>query len=198
MIAPELAPLLSSAVGLVTALVLGLSVYLNYRGRHNAFRQAVYNKQMEAYFDIAEAMATLYTAAENTLAVAIPRLKGDDARLQVRTALREEHERFIGVVNRSLIVLPSKVKAAADHFNAVFLSVVEPAGEGAAGPAAADPGADLAAAFERAVNCIRHHLAVDRLTSGMLNEMGIGSESVALKRVRPGVNPLAAVGRLAR
>jgi hypothetical protein len=197
MIAPELAPLLSSAVGLVTALVLGLSVYLNYRGRHNAFRQAVYNKQMEAYFDIAEAMATLYTAAENTLAVATPRLRGDDARLQVRTALRDEHERFIGVVNRSLIVLPSKVKAAADHFNAVFLSVVEPLGEGAGGPAA-DPGADLAAAFERAVNCIRHHLAVDRLTSGMLNEMGIGSESVALKRVRPGVNPLAAVGRSAR
>jgi hypothetical protein len=194
---PELAPLLSSAVGLVTALVLGLSVYLNYKGRHNPFRQAVYNKQMEAYFDIAEAMAALYTAADNILAVANPRLRGEDARQQFRTALREEHERFTGTVNRSLIVMPSKVKAAADHFNAVFLSIVEPAEEGAA-DAAADPGAELAGAFERAINCIRHHLAIDSLTTGMLNEMGIGSESVALKRVRPGVNPLVTVGRAVR
>jgi hypothetical protein len=203
MIAPELAPLCSSAVGLVTALVLGMSVYLNYRGRHNPFRQAVYNRQMDAYFDIAESMAALYTAAQNVLAVIDPRHKGEDGRRQFRVALREEHEKFTGVVNRSLIVLPSKVKAAADHFNTTLLTIAAPDDGGAArNNGTADAGQDmeaaLAGAFERAINCIRHHLAIDSLTSGMLHEMGIGSESVALKRFRPGVNPLVAVGRPVR
>jgi hypothetical protein len=199
MTAPDMAPLLPSGVGLVTALVLALSVYLNYKVRHNPFRQAVYNKQMEAYFDIAESMANLYTAAQTVLAVTNPRHKGEDARRQFRAVLREEHERYTGTVNRALIVLPSKVKAAVDHFNETILTIGAP-DEGqpvGLGPTAADPdpdpGAALTAAFERAINCIRHHLAIDPLTSGMLREMGIGSESVALKRVRPGVNPLVAI-----
>ena len=56
-------------------------------------------------------------------------------------------------------------------------------------------GEDLAKAYERAINCIRHHLAIDSLTMGMLKEMGIGSESVTLKRFRSGVNPLTPVRR---
>ena len=57
------------------------------------------------------------------------------------------------------------------------------------------PLANLAKAYERAVNCIRYHLAIDSLTTGMLKEMGIGSESVAIRSFRPGVNPLLPVGR---
>ena len=57
------------------------------------------------------------------------------------------------------------------------------------------PGQVLAQAFERAINCLRHHLAIDSLTTGMLDEMGIGSESVTLKSIRQGVNPLVPVGR---
>ena len=51
-----LAPILSSAVGLMGALVAGLSVYFTYKGRHNQFRQVVYNRQMDAYFNITESM----------------------------------------------------------------------------------------------------------------------------------------------
>ena len=145
-------------------------------------------------------MSKLYTAAENLLAVSSPWLKGEDARTRFRTALREEHERFTGTVNRSLIVLPSKVKAAADHFNETLLAISEPAegrtdGQQAAADRPPDPGVDLAKAYGRAINCIRHHLAIDSLTTGMLNEMGIGSESVAIKGFRSGVNPLVSVGR---
>ena len=61
-----------------------------------------------------------------------------------------------------------------------------------------DPGQALAKAYERAINCIRHHLAIDSLTTGMLREMGIGSESLTLKSIRHGVNPLIPVGRPAR
>src|SRR3984957_5668738 len=194
--------IMSSAVGLMGALVAGLSGYFPYKGRHNQFRQVVYGRQMDAYFDITESMSKLYTAAENLLAVSNPWLKGEDARARFRTALREEHEQFTGTVNRSLIVLPSKVKAAADHFNETLLAIGAPPEEGAANqPDAADPPpdpeADLAKAYGRAINCIRHHLAIDSLTSGMLNEMGIGSESVALKSFRSGVNPLVPVGRAA-
>jgi len=151
----------------------------------------------------AESMAALYTAAQNVLSVIDPRHKGEDGRRQFRVALREEHEKFTGIVNRSLIVLPSKVKAAADHFNATLLTIAAPDDGGAArNNGTADAGQDmeaaLAGAFERAVNCIRHHLAIDSLTSGLLREMGIGSESVALKRGRPGVNTLLAVGRPVR
>jgi hypothetical protein len=201
------APIVSSTVGLVGALVAGLSVYVNYKGRHNQFRQVVYGKQMDAYFDITESMANLYAAAQHLLAVTNPRLKGEDVRRQFRAALREEHERFTATVNRALIVLPSKVKAAVDHFNETLLAITapdeeRPAGltvrhEAAAGTSA-DPGLDLARAYERAINCIRHHLAVDSLTTGMLNEMGIGSESVTVKSVRHGVNPLVPVGQPAR
>lgn len=191
------APVLSSTVGLAGALVAGLSVYVNYRGRHNQFRQVVYGRQMDAYFGIAEAIADLYTAAQNALAAGNPWLKGEDARRQFRAAVRDEHERFAGTVNRSLIVLPSKVKAAVDAFNEAVLAIGDPAGDR---PAARrdtplDPGPDLARAYERAVNCIRHHLAIDSLTTGLLREMGIGSESVALKNGRHGVNPLKPVGR---
>lgn len=189
---PAVAQITSSAVGLVGALVAGLSVYFTYRGRHNQFRQVVYGRQMDAYFDITGAMSHLYAAAQNALAAVGPRLAGEDARTRFRSALREEHERFTGAANRWLIVLPSKVKAAVDGFNETLVGIGEPAdGE----PSAVDPGAALAAAYERAVNCIRYHLAVDSLTSGLLREMGLGTESVALKRFRPGASPLVAVRR---
>ena len=191
------AQIMSSAFGMMGALVAGLSVYFTYRGRHNQFRQVVYGRQMDAYFDITESMSNLYTAAQNILAASNPWLKGEDARARFRSALREEHEQFTATVNRSLIVLPSKVKTAVDHFNETLLAISEPA-EGRPGPAAdglPDPGEGLARAYERAVNCIRHHLAIDSLTTGMLNEMGIGSESVALKTFRSGINPLVPVGR---
>jgi hypothetical protein len=191
-----IAPVLSSAVGLVGVLAAGLSVYLTYKGRHSLLLQVVYGRQMDAYSDITESMTTLYTAAQNALAFRNPRLKEVETRGQFRTALREEHERFTGAVNRSLIVLPSKVKAAVDHFNETLLAMSAPTEER---PDAADPPPDpareLARAYERAINSIRHHLAIDSLTTGMLKEMGIGSESMTLKSVRGGVNPLAPVGR---
>src|SRR4051812_3107769 len=188
-------PIASSLVGLTGALVAGLSVYFTYKARHNQFRSVVYGRQMDAYFDITESMAALYTAAANVLAVSNPWLRGEDARRQFRAAVREEHERFTGTVNRALIVLPSKVKAAVDLFNETVLAIGHPAEDVPAGGAPADPAAELAKAYGRAVNCIRHHLAVDNLTTGMLKEMGLGSESVALKNARSGVSPLAAVTR---
>jgi hypothetical protein len=193
-----LAPILSSAVGLMGAMVAGLSVYFTYKSRHNQFRQVVYNRQMDAYFNITESMTTLYTAAQNHLAVINPRLSAEDARRQFRAALREEHESFTGTVNRSLIVLPSKVKSVVDEFNETLLAISapeeeRPAAQGsAATPAESAP--DLGKAYERAINCIRFHLAIDSLTTSMLNEMGIGSESVARKNSRYGVNPLVPVG----
>lgn len=197
-----LAQILPSAVGLMAALVAGLSVYFAYKGRHNQFRQVVYGKQMDAYFDITESMSGLFTAAQNIVACGNPWLDGEDARTRFRIALRDEHERFTAAVNRALIVLPSKVKAAVDHFNETLLAISEPAEERAGRlDAAADrapPGEALARAYERAINCIRHHLAIDSLTTGLLYEMGIGSESVALKSFRSGVNPLVPVGREAR
>jgi hypothetical protein len=137
------APILSTGVGLVGVVVAGLSVYFNYKGRHNQFRQVVYGKQMDAYFEITEAMAGLHNAAQNIIAFADGWLKGDDARKQFRTALREEHELFTGRVNRWLIVLPAKVKAALDHFNTALSATGAPAG--ADSP---DPGGDLARAYE--------------------------------------------------
>ena len=194
-----IAQILSSAFGLTGAVVAGLSVYFTYKGRHNQFRQVVYGRQMDAYFDITESMSKLYAAAQNVLTVCNPWLKGEDARARFRTALREEHERFTGTVNRSLIVLPSKVKAAMDHFNDTLLAISEPvegrAASGGTTEPRPDPSEDLAKAYGRAINCIRHHLAIDSLTTGLLNEMGIGSESVALKSFRSGVNPLVPVGR---
>lgn len=188
-----IAPILTGLVGLMGAAVAGLSVYFNYKGRHNTFRQVVYGRQMDAYFDITESMATLYTAAQTHLAFHDPRLRGEDARERFRTALRAQHEGFTGTVNRSLIVLPSKVKAAVDHFNDTLLALSAADEERPAG-AAADPGTEMAKAYERAVNCIRHHLAIDSLTTGMLREMGIGSESVTLKGFHYGINPLVPVG----
>jgi len=187
------APILTSLVGLMGATVAGLSVYFTYKGRHNQFRSVVYGRQMDAYFDITEAMAALYTAAQNHLAFNGLRLRGEEARERFCTALRGQHEAFTATVNRSLIVLPSKVKGAVDHFNETLLAVGSP-DEARPGPAAADPGAELAKAYERAVNCIRHHLAIDSLTTGMLKEMGIGSESVTLKSFHYGLNPLVPVG----
>ena len=200
--AAVLAPILSSAVGLMGALVAGLSVYFSYKGRHNLLRQAVYSRQMDAYFDITESMSNLYTAAQNLLALGNPWLKGEDARARFRAGLREEHERFTGTVNRSLIVLPSKVKAAVDNFNETLLAMSEPAegrpaGRNQAADPPPEPGEQLAKAYQRAINYIRHHLAIDSLTTGMLNEMGIGSESVTLKSFRSDVNPLVPVGRSA-
>jgi hypothetical protein len=197
---PVVAQIMSSAVGLAGAMVAGLSVYVTYRGRHNQFRQVVYGRQMDAYFDIAESMSNLFTAAQNLLAVGGPWLTGEDARARFRAALREEHDRFTGAVNRSLIVLPSRVKAAVDTFNEALLARSEPAGgrpaaRPAAGDGPPDPGADLAQTYQRAINSIRHHLAIDSLTTGLLNEMGIGTESVALKSFRPGLNPMVPVGR---
>src|SRR5437870_10860770 len=103
---PAVAQIMSCAVGLMGALVAGLSVYFTYKGRHNQFRQVVYGRQMDAYFAITESMAALYTAAQNILASSNPWLKGEDARGRFRTTLREEHERFTGTVKRLLIVLP--------------------------------------------------------------------------------------------
>src|SRR5437762_3014217 len=131
--ASVVAPLASSLVGLTGALVAGLSVYFTYKARHNQFRQVVYGRQMDAYFDITEAMAGLYTAAQNVLAVSNPWLRGDDARRQFRSAVRDDHERFTGTVNRALIVLPSKVKAAVDQFNEMVLAIGHPAEERPAG-----------------------------------------------------------------
>src|SRR5437870_5501238 len=197
------AQIMSSAVGLMGALVAGLSVYFTYKGRHNQFRQVVYGKQMDAYFDITESMSNLLTATQNILAFSNAWTKAEDVRARLRAALREEHERFTGTVNRSLIVLPSKVKAAVDNFNETLLAISAPAEERPGGrhddvrdhpPDAED---EVTKAYVRAINCIRHHLAIDSLTTSMLNEMGIGSESVTLKGFRSGVNPLVPVGRTA-
>jgi hypothetical protein len=193
------AQIMSSAVGLMGALVAGLSVYFTYKGRHNQFRQVVYGRQMDAYFDITESMSNLFTTTQNILAFRNPCLREEDARVRLRTALREEHERFTAMVNRSLIVLPSKVKTAVDNFNEALLAISAPAEERPTAPAAAgpsrDPNEEVAKAYERTINCIRHHLAIDSLTTGMLQEIGIGSESVTLKSFCTGVNPLVPVGR---
>jgi hypothetical protein len=196
-----LVQMMTSGVALMGALVAGLSVYFTYRGRHNQFRQVVYGRQMDAYFDITESMSNLYTAAQDILALQSPWLKGQDSRARFRTALREEHERFTGAVNRSLIVLPSKVKAAVDTFNETLLAISAPLEEDPAAKREAaadplDPGPTLTQAYARAINCIRYHLAIDSLTTGLLNEMGIGSESVPVKSFRSGVNPLVPVGRV--
>jgi hypothetical protein len=191
-----IAQIMTSAVGLVGALVAGLSVYFTYKGRLNQFRQVVYGRQMDAYFDITECMSHLFGAAQDALSAMNPRFADEGDRDRFRGALRKEHEQFTATVNRSLIVLPSKVKAAVDGFNETLLAVSDPTEDyPAIGDTKLAPGANLAKAYERAVNCIRYHLAVDCLTSGMLKEMGIGSESVALKRFRTGVNPLVPVGR---
>src|SRR3954469_4761483 len=118
--------ILPSAIALMSCVVAGLSVYFTYKGRHNQFRQVVYGRQMDAYFDITESMSNLFTAAQNLLAFSNPWLKEEDARTRFRTSLRDEHERFTTAVNRSLIVLPSKVKAAVDAFNATLLAISEP------------------------------------------------------------------------
>jgi hypothetical protein len=188
-----LAPVLAAAVGLMGSLVAGLSVYLSYRGRLNLIRQVVYGRQLDAYFDIASTMTALYTAAQNAAAVASPQPLEEDARLRMRAALRGEHDRFAEAVNRSLIVLPSRVKVAVDQFNETLLAACEPVEGGPPAPETAYPG--LAGAYERALNSIRHHLAIDSLTTGMLREMGIGSESVSLKGVRDWVSPLVPVRR---
>jgi hypothetical protein len=170
-----LAPLLSSIVGLIGILVAGLSVYLNYRGRHNQFRQVVYSKQMDAYFEITAAIANVHAAAQHLIAFGLQFHDGPDSRDRFRTALGAELDQFHERVNRWLIVLPSKVKAALDHFDATLTVVSGP-------DDVSDPATDLAKAYERVVNCIRHHLAVDNLTIGMLREMGIGSDSFILRR----------------
>src|SRR6266576_1796504 len=76
-----LAPVLTSLVGLVGVLVAGLSVYVNYKGRHNQIRQVVYSKQMDAYFEITGAIANLYNAAQNLFSFGGLRFQDhDDAR----------------------------------------------------------------------------------------------------------------------
>src|SRR5947209_7248747 len=115
------AQILSFAVGLMGALVAGLSVYFTYKGRHNQFRQVVYGRQMDAYFAISESMSNLYTAAQNILDCYHSAVHRDSARTRLRTTLLEVHERFTATVNRALIVLPSKVKAAVNNFNDVLL-----------------------------------------------------------------------------
>ncbi len=194
---PSIAPVLAAAVGLTGSLtgslVAGLSVYLSYRGRHNLIRQVVYGRQLDAYFEITAAMTALYTAAEDALVLASPRLPEGEVRTRVRAALREDYERFTAAVNRSLIVLPSRVKEAVDQFNAAMSAACSPDGDGPP-----DPGGQervLAGAYQRALNSIRHHLAIDSLTTGMLREMGVGSESVALRRGLVRVSPLVPVGR---
>src|SRR2546422_8071316 len=86
-----IAQIMTSAVGLMGALVAGLSVYFTYKGRHNQFRQVVYGRQMDAYFDICESMSNLYTAAQNILDLSNPWVKGEDARTRLRTVLRDDH-----------------------------------------------------------------------------------------------------------
>src|SRR5437588_6895362 len=89
-----LAPILSSLVGLIGILVAGLSVYLTYKGRHNQFRQVVYSKQMDAYFEITGAIANLHGAAQRLLAFGLDFQDGPDDRKRFRTALRDEHDQF--------------------------------------------------------------------------------------------------------
>jgi hypothetical protein len=195
-----ISPILTSAVGLMGAMVAGLSVYLTYKNRHNLLRQVVYGRQMDAYFNITESMSALYTATLNALALRNPYMGGEDAGSKFRSALREEHERFTGTVNRSLIVLPSNVKAAVDRFNETLLAIgasddERPAARTDPAGAPKDPAQELGKAYERALNSIRYHLAIDSLTTGMLKEMGIGSESVTMKSFRHRVNPLVPVGR---
>src|SRR5437660_9771546 len=119
-------------------------------------------------------MSNLVTATQNILAFSNAWTKAEDVRARLRAALREEHERFTGIVNRSLIVLPSKVKAAVENFNHTLLTISEPTEDqpadqpDAAGNHLLGPGENLAKAYERAINCIRHHLAIDSLTTGML------------------------------
>src|SRR5207237_1549530 len=127
------AQIMSSAVGLMGALVAGLSVYFTYKGRHNQFRQVVYGRQMDAYFDITESMSNLFTTTQNILAFSNASIKEENTRVRLRTALRDEHERFTAMVNRSLIVLPSKVKAAVDNFNEALLALSAPAEERSTG-----------------------------------------------------------------
>lgn len=175
-----LAPILSAMVGLIGILVAGLSVYLNYRGRHNQFRQVVYSRQMDAYFEITGAIADLHAAAQRLIAFGLQFPEGPDNRKRFRTALGEEHDQFRERVNRWLIVLPSKVKLALDHFDST-LTTVTGSDDGL------DPATDLAKAYEHVVNCVRHHLAVDSLTLGMMREMGIGTDSFTMRRPARGV-----------
>jgi hypothetical protein len=135
-------------------------------------------------------MANLYNAAQNLISFNGYRFQDDDdARKHFRNAIRDEHERFHERVNRWLIVLPSKVKAALDNFNMTLGAVnvtseLRHAGRHDPDPAdCSDMGMDLARSYERAVNCIRHHLAVDSLTMGMLREMGIGADSLSVRNL---------------
>ena len=98
-------------------------------------------------------------------------------------------------------LLGERVEPVPDHgeifVGEAVLALGEPPGGAGVAGRPLDPAQDLTGAYARAVNSIRHHLAIDSLTTGMLKEMGIGSESVAVKNPRSGLNPLVPVGRTA-
>jgi hypothetical protein len=161
-------------------LIAALSLWLNYKGRGAPQRQIFYQKQVDAYVAVMNALNTLHNACQEFIAVNGFRLNRE-SRLKMRLAMSNGE---ISAAYRDFhlqhqtwaLFLPSSMHERISSFTKVLAAISAPDEIANQYPTelvnSHDPGMELGKAYSNVVSAARHGLGVEPLSKEILKLIG--------------------------
>jgi hypothetical protein len=178
-------PLVVGVAGVLLAFYQAwLSDHDRVESRKAAFQQRLYDKQLEAYFDLYVKLGQLNNDALNRLTNELSTTAhGEvpmtpDRRFALRGELLPVWQQFALAQQRWALVVPSRVASAMGHFESTLLAITAPPGKSARQypqdlVTHVDPSMPLATAYSDAVRAMRAAVGTDPLSDAMLQAMGM-------------------------
>jgi hypothetical protein len=182
-IAARVGPLL---VGLAGIFLAGYQVRLSDHDRADtrkaAFQQRLYDKQLEAFFELYVALEQLDNEALLRLTAELGNTHGKvpmtpERRWALRKELGPTWQQVALARQKWGLVIPSHVAREIGHFESVLVAVTAPPGWSSRSYPAelvnhVDPSGPVATAFTKVVRAIREAIGTDPLSEAMLKQIG--------------------------
>lgn len=150
-------------------------MYLSYRERTHLYREKLYEKQLEGYSDVVEALTNFYGAAVGYITAHGHRLD-DQTRPGLRAETLDLNQSFHAKWQKWSIFLPDEFNDSLSGFIKLFNGISAPVSVSHQYPAeivnADDPGRLLANAYSETIEACRKFLGTEPLTEETLAMIG--------------------------
>jgi hypothetical protein len=170
----------AASVGLGGLVIAGLTLWLSFKERGAGHREYFYQKQLDAYMAVMNALYPFFNACQDYIVLNGFRLNGETRlkfRLEIsRGSISKYYWNFHTQHQKWAILLPVSMQAQLSHFSTVLSAISAPDEIANQYPPAlvnsADPGMDLAKAYSKVVAVAREGLGVEPLSEEILRLVG--------------------------
>jgi hypothetical protein len=167
----------SAVVGIGGLLVAALSLWLSYKDRRSVHRELLYQKQVEAYTAVINALNPLYDACIYFIMTKASRLRLDnETRPQLRSETTQLGRQFHIEHQKWALFLPTVVHDEISGFFKVLNAISAPEDVVSHYPRelvySEDPHKELAKAYGRVIAAARSGLGIEPLSEDILKLVG--------------------------